>query len=68
MISGDVPHDGRGRDSHLRAAGRPRRQIGLCKKPLLMFWTSRGVQGAQGEQGGTRGRQGAPGGTTKAYQ
>ena len=47
MISGDVPHDGRGRDSHLRAAGRPRRQIGLYKKPLLMFGTSKGRKGWQ---------------------
>ena len=38
VISGDVSHDGRGRDSHLRATGGPHWQIGLCKKPQLMFW------------------------------
>ena len=40
MISGDIPHDGRGRDSHLRATGRPHWQIGLGKKPVLMFCTT----------------------------
>ena len=32
VISGDVPHDGRGRDSHLRATGCPQRQIGRAAR------------------------------------